>query len=225
MFIELSMNKTVITADPETGILAGKELLENNRIRHLPIVDKDNRLIGVVTDRDIRSAMPSSVLSEDELKLFKEKITNLKLRDIMVTNPITISPKWTLPDAILLMNKHSFGAFPVVDENGILKGIISVRDMMRAFVNVLNIGEPGTLLGILADDNPGQMKKIVDAITEEQILIGSILVCRRWQEGKRVIYPYIFTLNSIRIKKKLESMGFTILNPMEWYLDHFPKNE
>jgi len=89
----------------------------------------------------------------------------------------------------------------------------------------MGIGEPGTLLGILVDDKVGQMKKIVDAITEENISFGSVLVARHWKDNKRAVFPYLLTNNVMRIKKKIKAMGFTLLDPMEWYLDQVPKNE
>ena len=82
------------------------------------------------------------------------------------------------------MERHKVGAFPVVDEEGRLKGIISVRDLMRAFVSVLGLKTPGVLIGIVVEDKLGQMKKIVDAISELGISFGSVLVARVWEEGK-----------------------------------------
>ncbi|MBC8392700.1 MAG: CBS domain-containing protein, partial [Deltaproteobacteria bacterium] len=97
------------------------------------------------------------------------------------------------------------------------------RDLLRACINVLGIGEPGTLLCIIAEEKIGQMKKIVDAITEENISFGSILVARYWDEGMRAVFPYLLTQNVSTVKKKLEALGFTLLDPMEWYLDQLPK--
>jgi acetoin utilization protein AcuB len=112
-----------------------------------------------------------------------------------------------------------------VGENGILRGIISVRDLLRAFTNVLGIGEPGTLLCILVEEKVGQLKKIVDAITEENISFASVLVARYWEKDKRAVFPYLLTQNVAHVKEKLKNMGFTLLDPMEWYLDQLPKNE
>ncbi len=103
--------------------------------------------------------------------------------------------------------------------------IISVRDLVRAFVNVMGIGEPGTLLGIVAEEKVGQLKKIVDAITEENVSFGSVLVARYWEEGKRAVFPYLLTNTVAPVKKKLQDMGFTLLDPMDWYLDQLPKND
>ena len=113
----------------------------------------------------------------------------------------------------------------MVDAEGKLKGIISVRDLLRAFINVLGIGEPGTLLCILVEEKIGQLKKIVDAITEENISFGSVLVARYWDEGKRAVFPYLLTQNVAHIKRKLEKMGYQLLDPLEWYIDQLPKNE
>ena len=94
---------------------------------------------------------------------------------------------------------------------------------MRAFINVLGIGDPGTLICVIVDDKVGQMKKIVDAISEEDISMGSIMVARYWEEGKRAVFPYLLTQNVMGIKKKMVEIGFEILDPMEWYLDQLPQ--
>jgi acetoin utilization protein AcuB len=223
MFIDKSMTRDVLTVDPETSIAGANELMSRNRIRHLPVIDQDGRLVGIVTDRDIRSAMPSNLLSEEAVATEIEQIALLKVKDIMTRNVVTVSPMNTLEDALLLMQRTKVGAFPVLDLQGKLIGIISVRDLMRAFINVLGIEEPGTLLCILAEDKLGQMKRIVDAITEERIPFGSILVARYWEEGKRAVFPYLLTNNVARVKAKLEGLGYTLLNPMQWSLDQLPK--
>jgi acetoin utilization protein AcuB len=143
----------------------------------------------------------------------------------MTRNPVVISPENTLEDALLLMERVQVGAFPVVDRERKVVGIITVRDLMRAFINVLGLHEPGTLLCILAENKLGTMKKIVDLISEERIPFGSILVARHWDEGKRAVFPYLLTNNVAKVKKKLEGQGFELLNPMKWYLDKLPTED
>ena len=223
MFIDKSMTKDVLTIGPDAGILEAQTIMAQNRIRHLPVVIEDNILIGIVTDRDIRSALPSTLLTEGEQAAEEKKLSTLKVKDIMTRNPITVSPTQTLEDAIIMMQNRKVGAFPVVGPDNRLAGIISVRDLMRAFVNVLGLEEPGSLLGIVVENKVGQMKRIVDAITEQGVSFGSILVARHWDEGKRAVFPYLLTSNTVRVRKRLEELGFTLLNPMEWYLDQLPK--
>jgi len=225
MFIDRSMTKRVITIGKETNILEARDLMKEHHIRHLPVVEPDGTLIGIVTDRDIRSAMPSILQDELNCDAVDDKLRKVTVDRFMTPDPMTIPPTYTIQDALLLIQDKKVGAFPVVDDAGKLKGIVSIRDLIRAFINVLNIGEPGMLLGILVEDKVGQLKQIVDAITEEKIAFGSVLVSRHWEEGKRAVFPYLLTNNIARIKKKLRDMGYTLLDPMEWYLDQLPKNE
>ena len=225
MFVSQSMTRKVITIDSEANIFEAQEKLAENRIRHLPVVDADNRLIGIVTDRDIRSAMPYSLFKDPTSQQERDKLSDLKIGDIMTADPKTISPGYTIQDALLLIEELRVGALPVVDEQGVLKGIISVRDLLRAFINVLGIGQPGTLLGILVEEEIGQLKKITDAITEENISFGSVLVARYWEKDKRAVFPYLLTQNVAHIKRKLKDLGYTLIDPMQWYLDQLPKHE
>ncbi|HHE75268.1 MAG: CBS domain-containing protein [Deltaproteobacteria bacterium] len=225
MFVSRSMTIKVVTIRPEATILEAQKMMATHQIRHLPVIDGEDRLIGVVTDRDVRSILPYDCYKDPGCTEEQEKVAGLKIKDIMAVEPLTISPSDTIQDALLLIQEKRVGAFPVVDDTGKLKGIISVRDLLRAFTNVLGIGEPGMLLCILVEEKIGQMKKIVDAITGEGISVGSILVARYWEEDKRAVFPYLLTQNISRVKKKLREMGFTLLEPMDWYLDQLPKHE
>jgi len=219
------MTHKVITVGPQANIFEAQELMAQYQIRHLPVVEASGRLIGIVTDRDIRSALPYKSFKKPPSKEEKKNLAQLQINEIMTREPITISPSHTIQDALLIIQDSKVGALPVVDENRKLKGIISVRDLLRAFTNVLGIGEPGTLLCVLVEEKVGQLKKIVDAVTEENISFGSVLVARYWEKNKRAVFPYLLTLNVARVKEKLQNMGFTLLDPMEWYLDQLPKNE
>ena len=223
MFIDTSMTRKVITIGPEADVFEAQRKMSENGIRHLPVVDAGGRLVGIVTDRDIRSALPLDSLKHKGRQEARNKLSEIRVKDIMTAEPTTVTPHYTIQDALLLIQQLKVGALPVVDDEGKLTGIISVRDLLRAFTNVLGIGEPGTLLCILVEEKVGQMKRIVDAITEENIPVGSILVARYWDENKRAVFPYLLAQNVSRVKTKLQDLGFTLLNPMEWYLDQLPK--
>ncbi len=225
MFVSRSMTQKVITTGPEADVFDAYEKMTQNRIRHLPVIDADGRLIGIVTDRDIRSALPYSMMKDPARTAETEKVKDLKVMDIMTADPKTIGPHHTIQDALVLIQELRVGALPVVDKEGKLKGILSVRDLLRAFINVLGFGQPGTLLCILVEEKVGQMKKIVDAITEEGISFGSVLVARYFEKDKRAVFPYLLTQNVARIKRKLKDLGYTLVDPMEWYLDELPKYE
>jgi acetoin utilization protein AcuB len=195
------------------------------QIRHLPVVDEDHHLLGIVTDRDIRSALPYALTKGGVDAKEREQYVHLKVSDVMTTNLLTISPNHTLQDAILLIEQKKVGAFPVVDTSNKLVGILSVRDLLRAFINVMGIGEPGTLLCVIVEEKVGQLKRIVDIVTEQNISFGSVLVARYWEEDKRAVFPYLLSNNVARVKKRLREEGFRLLEPMDWYMDQLPEDQ
>lgn len=224
MFIKQSMTRKIISIAKDAGIFEAQEKMVLHHIRHLPVVEDNHGLIGIVSDRDIRGALPYGPLAYFDFQKEKKRLSDLKIEAIMTRDLHTISPFNTIEDALLLIQNKKVGALPVVEENNRLVGIISVRDLLRAFINVMGIEEPGTLLGILIEHKSDRLKRIVDAVSEENISFGSILVARYWDKDKRAVFPYLLTQNVAPIKRKLKDMGYTLLNPMEWYLDRPPED-
>lgn len=223
MFVSETMDTNLYTVTPDTILLDAKKLMTDKNIRHLPVVDDMGKLVGIVTDRDMRDAQPSTLLAKEDYDRTFAKVMQHRVEDIMTSEPLTVSVFYTLQDTLLVMRKRKVGALPVVDEDGYLKGIMSTRDLLASFVNIMGIGEPGTLLCIMAKEKPGQMKKIVDIITEENVSFGSVLVAKFWDKERRAVFPYLMTNNVIRIKEKLKDQGFELFDPMSWYLDQLPK--
>ena len=224
MFVSKSMTQNVITVGPDDTVVSAQKLISEKKVRHLPVTDPDGKLLGILSDRDVRSAVPDSLLkfldlTEAQVESFKR----LTVKEIMHTDPMVLSPEDTVEDALLIIQKEKIGALPVVDAGNRLKGILSTRDLLRTFINVLGINEPGTLLGILVENKLGQMKKIVDIITEEKISTGSILVARHWQENTRAVFPYVLAHNVMSVREKLVKAGFEMLDPLEWAIDEIDR--
>ena len=225
MFVSQTMNTDLIAVQPGTKLAEARVLMQKNNFRHLPVVDQDGKLVGIITDRDMRDAHPSTLLDTEDYQRTLKKVMEHSVEEVMTKNPMTISVYFTLQDALMVMGKKKVGALPVVDEDGYLKGIMSTRDLLSAFVNIMGIEEPGTLLCILVDEQPGQLKKIVDIATEENVSMGSVLVAQYWDKEKRAIFPYLLTNNVMSIKKKLLEAGFDLFDPMKWYLEQLPKSK
>jgi len=220
MFINKFMTKEVVTVSMDDDIAQARRMMIRYRIRHLPVARLDGMLIGIVTDRDIRSAVPSSVgRNHDPTTDATDTTTGVLVQDIMTKDPVSISLASTIQDALLLVEKTRVGAFPVVDENFKVVGILSDRDLLNAFIEVLGIKEPGTLLGVVIDEKPEEIENIVHAIITENIAFGSILVYRGWRPGKEAVFPYLFAKNVTNLKHKLTDMGYDVLDPIEWYAE------
>ena len=126
------MARALITRGPRTTVPEARHVMRESRIRHLPVVE-DDRLIGLVTDRDIRQNMPSPAtsLSEWEIGYLLHRLT---LEHVMTKAVITVSPERSAYDAARLMLDCRIGALPVVDE-GRLVGIVTEADFVRAFAD------------------------------------------------------------------------------------------
>lgn len=225
MFVSERMSTDLITAGADMKIGQAHDLMKERRIRHLPIVDAVGKLIGMVSDRDVRSAMPSTLLDRGIYEETLEKVVNFTVSEIMTKEPVKIFVYYTIQDVLLIMRKYKVGAVPVVDDEGFLKGILSTRDLLSAFVNVMGIDEPGSLLCILSEDKQGQMKKIVDIVTEERISLGSVLVSKTLEQDKKAVFPYLLTNNVARVKTRLLEEGFQLTDPMRWYFEQLPRKK
>ncbi|WP_136798368.1 MULTISPECIES: CBS domain-containing protein [Desulfosediminicola] len=225
MFVIERMSTDLITALPDMKIGQAYDLMKERRIRHLPVSDGEGKLVGMVSDRDMRSAMPSKLLDSDSYEATLKKVMNFTLAEIMTREPVKIFVYYTIQDVLLIMRKYKVGAVPVVDDDGYLKGILSTRDLLSAFVDVMGIDEPGALLCILSDDRQGQMKKIVDIVTEERISLGSVLVSKSLEQDRKAVFPYLLTNNVARVKTRLIEAGFELTDPMQWYFDQLPKKQ
>ena len=109
MFISKVMTGNVVTIDKDADISQAQEKMSKHRFHHLPVVDEDHRLIGIVTDRDIRSVSPSSRLAQENIAEEWKRFSALKIEDIMTKNPVTISPLDTIQDALFLFHFQWWG--------------------------------------------------------------------------------------------------------------------
>jgi acetoin utilization protein AcuB len=127
------MTKDPLTVTPTETIGQADELMNTNKIRQLPVVQGKD-LVGIVTDRDIRSFLSGSLLEGVEAR---EEALNTKVREIMTTEPMTVSSDDDLQEAIELMIEEKIGGIPVVDEAEGLVGIVTYVDVLRCFLNRL----------------------------------------------------------------------------------------
>lgn len=125
------MTSSPITGDPQMPVLEARQLMAAKRIRHLLVMD-GAKLVGIVTDRDIRLNMPSPATSLSIWEL-NYLIARMTVSSVMTKKLITVGPRQDAREATLLMLDNKIGALPIVDQ-GRLVGIVTETDLLRAFV-------------------------------------------------------------------------------------------
>ena len=119
MFVSETMATDLITVTADTTLATARELMHGKAIRHLPVVDSEGKLIGIITDRDMRDAQPSSLLDEEDYARTFKKVMQHTVGEVMTKDPLTITVFYTLQDTLLVMGQKKVGALPVVDEEGV----------------------------------------------------------------------------------------------------------
>jgi acetoin utilization protein AcuB len=127
------MTKDPLIVTPSETIAQADELMTTNKIRQLPVVNERD-LVGIITDRDIRSLLSGSLLSAPE---GREKALRTRIAEVMTTDPLRLSPDDNLQDAVELLINEKIGGIPVVDEAEGIVGIVTYVDVLRCFLNRL----------------------------------------------------------------------------------------
>lgn len=201
MLVNDWMSAPVITADVHDSMQAAIELMTEHKIGMLPVLDK-GRLAGIVTDRDLKRAAPSSV-AVFEVKHILYHLARVKMEGIMTRNPVTVSPDYTIEEAAALLSEHNISGCPVIDREGELAGIITKNDIFRAFTAVTGMSKRGLQFGFQLPDRSGAVKEITDVIRKYHARLISVMTTyNKAPQGYRYLHVRTFNVN----REKLPEM-------------------
>lgn len=172
MIIENMMSRKPVTAVPDMTIVEASQIMKREKVHRLPVLDKDKKLVGVVSEKDILRAMPSpaSTLSEYEMGFLLNKLT---VKKIMTKDPITITKDMIVEDAARLMVDQDLSCLPVLD-GGKLVGIVSKSDLFKILLELFGTRHFGVRVSFLVEDKVGMIALISRALSERGIDIISI---------------------------------------------------
>jgi acetoin utilization protein AcuB len=201
MKIQSLMIKSPITIGPNASVGEAIELMKANSIRHLPVIGKAKRLIGFLTLADLKQGLIPSMLGD------------VSLNDLMIKNPIMVSPDDDIEFAAQLIYNHKIGGMPVV-KNGKLVGIVTASDMLRTFIDMMGILSSTSRIDVELEEHPAAFKKATQIIHDNGGDITNVSMTPR-QKGKRVYYFRLSACKTNVIKKALEKEGFNVLTAMD----------
>lgn len=173
MLIEDWMAKNVLTVDENTSLMRATRVMKENNIRRLPVVSH-GKLLGIVTDRDVKDASPSKTSSLDIHELYY-LLSEMKVKDVMTSSPLTLKGKDSLELAAVIMLEDKISGLPVVDDAGRLVGLISETDVLRAFVRTSGIKDGARCYVFDLPDAPGSVTRVIEILRGYDVRVISIL--------------------------------------------------
>jgi len=209
MLVKDWMTAKVTTIAPDTPVLEAGKVMKAGGFRRLPVVDR-GKLVGIVTDRDLKEAAPSDVTSLSIWEL-NYLLTKLRVKEVMNSPVITVTPEDMLESAALVMADKRIGGLVVMD-GAEVTGIITITDVLRAFIEILGLSEGGLRVTVQSSDVPGQVEKVGAAAKPSNVV--SIATVGRGDGTRRML---------IRVKgdqtqsfpDRLKQAGFEILSVRE----------
>nr|MBF0221729.1 CBS domain-containing protein [Desulfobulbaceae bacterium] len=212
MYVTNYMTTPAVTVLPDALMSRVRSLVKENHFRHIPIVDANNVLLGMITDRDIRSAYPSTAVHDDNYARELEKIDNTKVKEVMSRDVVALNEFSTLDDALILLDAKKVGAMPVLNSDGTVIGIFSIRDLLQAYRRIFGLGERGgALVAVKPDGKPRPLTRISHILEEHKIHFSRLVRSKgKGNSDPETIYVRVNTMNIRAVHVALEEAGFTI---------------
>ena len=201
MLVKKFMSSKLVTVSEEASIAEAVNLLKKHSIRHLPVV-KGEEVVGLVTETELRGA------------IFPAMLEDLTVKDVMISQPVTVDPEAPLEEAARLIYHNKVTALPVVDKTGELRGIISMVDMLLALIDLMGFISASSRLDIILPDRPDAFEEVIRIVQENGGSIINISMTRL-NDSQQV---YLFRLEKINldpIVEKLNALDYEVVSRLD----------
>lgn len=208
MLVENLMVRKVHTLKPTQTLFDAEELMRTKRIRHVPIVDHDKRLVGLITEQDLKRAMPSSLLTEERNSLNNRLIEEFMITDVIIGHPLDF-----VEETALLFFEERIGCLPIIS-NGYLVGILTDTDILLNYIELTGAHKPSSQIELRVDDRVGVLSRVTTICADHRASIISLLVYPDMiQTSKKIISLRVKSISPQAIVEDLRKEGFELLWP------------
>jgi acetoin utilization protein AcuB len=198
------MTKNPVYVHPDTSVTEVRSLMDREKISHLPVLDKNNTLVGIVTREDLIKASPSQATTLDMYEI-SYLLTKMKVQEIMIKKVITVEEDEVIEEAARIMADKSIGCLPVM-KGSLLAGIITDTDLFNVFINAFGARHTGVRIILNMGEHPGQLAKLTGAIAEG----GGNIIALITAEGDDVAHRRVTLKVDGLSKSEMEKITSTI---------------
>lgn len=214
MLVRDRMSSPAVTAAPDTVFRDALGLMRTHGFRRLPVVDEQDRLVGIVCEHDLMTASPSRPGSLSVWELNRLQST-VKIREIMTEDVVTTTPDTPIEDVARLMTDEKIGGMPVVDEHDRVIGVITETDVFKAFVEMFAGGYPGLRLTLEVPEGKEILLELGEAISESGGQIVSVGSFYADAPGKRRLVIKVLGTGKGELEEALEALGDHVVDARE----------
>jgi len=208
VIIEEIMRTKVVTMLPTNTIADGIRLMKEKKIRHLPIVDSKQSLLGLVNASRLRDASPSIFHAGEHAEVLEKPLGSIMRKDVITGHPLDF-----VEEVAGLFYKHRISCLPIIKDDKLV-GIITETDLLRTLVELTGVHQPGSQIEIKFIHKPGQLRKILDVIQKRNTLILSILMYPYKKDDRyKIAAIRVQTMNPTVIIHDLTADGHEVLWP------------
>lgn len=207
MFVEDIMQTNVISLHAADTIAHAVQTMKEQKIRHIPIVDGE-QIIGLVTDRDVKEALPSSISDAHD-----PSIQSVPISKIMKTNLIIGHPRDFVEEAALLFYTYEIGCLPIVSNNRLI-GILTKTDLLYNYIELTGANQPSSHIEIRVPNRPGILYEVSNVFHTHNTNVLSVLVYPGGtEEDTKILSVRVKRMNPLSIIEDLKREGFEVLWP------------
>lgn len=207
MIIKDWMTKDVITVDPETSMMRAAKVMKEKGIRRLPVVDEKGKVLGMLSDRDVKEASPSKATTLDVHELYY-LLSEIKVKNIMTPNPITIRESETVVKCAAMMHDKKISGIPVLNDKDELVGIMTQNEVYRVLLSITGIYHGGIQMGLKLSDQRGTLKEVLDCLRGHKARVISVLTSYdKVEEGQRQVFIRIMDMDKSVLNELQKELG------------------
>ena len=213
MIVSDLMSKNPICTTPDTSVTDARALMTKEKVNKLPVLDRDSRLVGILTKNDLARAAPSAATTLDMYEM-GYLLSKLKVEKVMTKNPVTVQDDEVIEEAARIMADKDIGCLPVMKDD-LLVGIVTESDLFHKFIEMFGARHHGVRAMIEVDEKPGELAKVTNGIAS----IGGNIVSTVTSEGASVatrrVTCKVANTTLAALRAELEKANIAILDIRE----------
>jgi acetoin utilization protein AcuB len=210
MNVAKRMKRNPVFVDEGDSMKKAMDLLKEHEIRHLPVLKDGERLVGILSERDIKQASPSPATAL-EIREIYYLLDKIKVKQIMTRRPYTVSSTAPIEEAALILREKKIGCLPVVDD-GKLVGILTETDIIDAFIAGMGVSGPGYRIELVLENRPGKLFELLKLLKDFDANVVSVATAAHEDPSKIINILRIEARNYKVVKAAIKKSGFELLS-------------